>query len=210
MSQFRSFYTKGDLPYVPLDEMMDLYDFSSLIIDNSLDEDIKKEQIEFLRNADEIVERYLNVKELCIYNLVIHGNKRTADITTILGYNSWRAAQNAIERVFKILKLYMEFEEIDKEILDYEIKRNFSKFDQRVILYIESRLTIHQINKKLGKKFHYSKTQSLIKNILSRLADSGGVCRQYYGFLIEIRKFKNSCNFDNQRGITVLKEEVKI
>lgn len=204
MDSFKNFYIKGDLPYISLDEAMDMYDFSSLIVDDIEDEDKKQSQIKFLENADHIADKYLNVKERCIYNLVVHSNKKTSDITIILDYNSWRAAQNAIERAFKILKLYMDFEEINMELLEYEIERNFTKSEQRVIRYIEDRLTIHQINKKLGKKFHYSKTQSLIKNILSRLADSGGVCRQYYNFLIEIRKFKNSCNFDNQIAVKIL------
>lgn len=204
MKSSKNFYVKGDLSYVPLDEALEKYNFSSLV-DNSIEElENRKENTEFLEKVDIIAEKYLNVKELCIYNLVVHSKKRTSDITVILNYNSWRATQNAIERTFKIVKLYMEYEEINKDLLKYEIDRNFSKFENRVIGYIENRMTIHQINKKLGKKYHYSKTHSLVNNILSRLADSGGVCRQYYNFLIEIRKFKNSCNFDEYDRIRVL------
>lgn len=206
MNYSKNFYVKGDLSYIPLDEALETHNFSALI-DNSLEESItRNENIEFLEKVDKIAEKYLNVKELCIYNLVIHSKKRTSDIAIILNYNSWRAAQNAVERTFKIVKLYMDYEEINKDLLKYEIDRNFSKFEHRVIVYIEERMTIHQINKKLGKKYHYSKTHSLVNNILCRLADSGGVCRQYYSFLIEIRKFKNSCNFEETDRVRILDE----
>ncbi|MDF2615443.1 MAG: hypothetical protein K0Q47_98 [Sedimentibacter sp.] len=197
----KNFATKGDLGYIPLEEALEQYSFESLIFYDNEDEDeeTKEQRYKLFQEIDELANKYLNIKELCIYNLVIHENKKTSDIVEIMNYNSWRTTQNSIERVFKILKLYYEFSKIDQEDLSYEITRNFSKFEQKILKFLEDRLTIQQINEKLGKKkFCYTKTHSLIKNIMSRLDDMGGSCRQFYNFLSEIRKFKDSCNFDEK------------
>lgn len=192
------FATKKDLGYISLDDAIEQYSFESLItIQNDEDEERKEENIKFFDEVEEIVKKYLNSKEQCIFNLIINEKKKTSDIVEILNYNSWRTTQNAIERTFKIIKLYHDFSKIDKEELDFEINRNFSKFERKIIKFLEDRFTIQEINNKLGKNYHYTKTHSLIKNIMSRLADMGGPCRQYFNFLEAIRKFKDSCVFDN-------------
>ncbi len=202
------FATKGDLGYIPLEEAIELYEFADLEIAEE-DEELKEQRRLMFDEIDELAKKHLNTKEFCIYQLVIHENKKTSEIVEIMNYNSWRTTQNAIERIFKILKIYYDYSKIDREDLEYEISRNFSKFEQRIVKYLEERLTIQQINNKLGKKrFCYTKTHSLVKNIMSRLDDMGGSCRQFYNFLDQIRKFKDSCNFDNSDGVTIINKEV--
>lgn len=181
-------------------------DLFYLVFGENEERDEKRRIMEVINS---IVKKYLNPKEQCLYYLVVYEQKKTADIQHIVNYNGWRTTQNSIDRMFKILEIYYEFEQIDSEILNREITRNFSKLERKVILFLEKRFTIHQINDELGKKFHYTKTHFLIKNIMSRLADDGGVCRQYYDFLIKIRKFKDSCRFDQKEDDVKFIDEPK-
>ena len=194
----RNFMVKGGLGYIPLDDAVELYHFQSLNA-NDFSEDEKEKRQNFLDDMDKIALKYLNPKEYCIYQLTVHEKKRTSDITIILNYNGWRTTQNSIDRVFKILNLYFDFEEIDKEKLQISIDDNFNKLEKKIIGLLEERFTIQQINSKLGKKFHYTKTHSYIKDILSRLQNLGNVSEEYHNFLVEIRRFKDSCNFDEKR-----------
>lgn len=189
---------KGGLGYIPLDDAVELYHFEKFNA-SDFSESEKQQRQDFLDEMDKIAETFLNPKELCIYKLVIHEKKRTSDITIILNYNGWRTTQNSIDRVFKILNLYYDFDGIDKAQLHFLIDENFNKLEKRIIKLLEERFTIQQINSKLGKKFHYTKTHSLIKNILSRLEDLEGICKEYHDFLINVRRFKDSCNFDEKR-----------
>lgn len=188
-----AFPTKDSLGYIPLDEAFDLYDFNLIAYDsyNVLEQ---KDENDICDEIDSIAAKYLNNKERCIYNLIIHERKKTVDIVEIFKYNNWRTAQNSIDRVFKLLLLYYNFEQIDKEDINYELERNFTNFEKKVIKFLENRLTIQEINEKIKKKkYHYAKTHSLCNNILERLDNSGGSCKQYYNFLISIRKFKDLC-----------------
>lgn len=189
---------KGGLGYIPLDDAVELYHFERFN-SNDFSEEEKQQRQDFLDDMDQIAEKYLNSKEICIYKLVVHEKKRTSDITVILNYNGWRTTQNSIDRVFKILNLYSDFEEINKEELSVQIDEHFNKLEKKIIKLLENRCTIQQVNSKLGKKFHYTKTHSVIKVILSRLEEIGGSCKEYYDFLIEIRRFKDSCNFDERK-----------
>ncbi|GEM_PF-4059609 len=201
----RNFATKGDLGYIPLEEAMEQYDFQSLEVIEE-DEELKEQRRQMFDEIDELAKKHLNPKEFCIYQLNVHENKKTSEIVEIMNYNSWRTTQNAIERIFKILKLYYDFSKIDRNDLECEILRNFSKFEQCIIKYLEERLTIQQINEKLGKRrFCYTRTHSLIKNIMNRLDDMGGSCRQFYNFLSDIRKFKDSCRIEDDDSFTEIK-----
>jgi hypothetical protein len=192
-----NFSTKGGLGYVALDDAIELIYFEKLNETGYTEEEIKEQQ-DFLDRIDMIANKYLNSKEKCIYNLVIHEKKRTSEITIILNYNGWRTTQNSIDRVFKILNLYSDYEAIDKIELAVQIDDNFNRLEKRVLALLDQRLTIQEINKKLGKKFHYTKTHSLIKSIMTKLKNVKGASYEYYVFLTEIRKFKDSCRFDEK------------
>ena len=197
-----TFPTKDSLGYIPLDEALDLYNFESLITYDSYDSFASQDDNSFCDEIDGIAAKYLNNKELCIYNLTIHERKKTVEIVEIFKYNNWRTAQNSIDRVFKLLLLYYNLEQIDKVDLNYELERNFTNFEKKVITFLESRLTIQEINEKIKKKrYHYAKTHSLCNNILERLNNSGGSCKQYYNFLVAIRKFKDLCTWQESERI---------
>jgi len=193
----RNFMVKGGLGYIPLDDAVELYHFEHFNA-NDFSEEEKEQRQEFLDSMDVIASKYLNPKEFCIYNLVVHEKKRTSDITVILNYNGWRTSQNSIDRVFKILNLYYDYEAIDKEELYEQIDNHFNKLEKKIIRLLEERFTIQQINSKLGKKFHYTRTHSTIKGILFRLEGLGDASKEYYNFLIAVRKFKDSCNFNER------------
>lgn len=197
MRTSRNFTTRGGLGYIALDDAVELYHFQ-LLNENDFSEEEKEKQRQFLEEVDKIAEKYLNAKEQCIYRLVIHERKRTSEIAIILNYNGWRTTQNSIERVFKILNLYYLYENIDKDEFDQQINENFNKVEKRVINLLEQRYTIQQISNKLGKKYHYTKTHKLIKIVLKKLSSLNGAAKEYHDFLIEIRKFKDSCNFDQK------------
>lgn len=189
------FATRGGLGYIALDDAIEIYHFCP-INENDYSEDEREKRIQFLEEMDYISSKYLNPKEKCIYHLVVHERKRTSDIAIILNYNGWRTTQNSIERVFKILNLYYIYENIDKSQLNDTIEANFSKIERKIIKLLNDRLTIQQISKKLGKRYHYTKTHSIIKKILNKLETLDQACMEYHYFLIEIRKFKDSCRFD--------------
>jgi hypothetical protein len=189
-----AFPTKADLGYISLDEAIELYNFESLITYDTYSFFKIKDDNNICEEIDNIALKYLNNKERCIYNLIIHENKKTVEIVEIFHYNNWRTAQNSIDRVFKLLALYYQLEQINKEEVDFELNRNFTIFERKIIKMLEDRLTIQEINEKIKKKkYHYVKTHSLIKNILERLENSGSACKQYHNFLISIRKFKDLC-----------------
>jgi hypothetical protein len=192
-----NFATRGGLGYESLDDLIGNYYFE-VLLPFSVNDEERENNLKFLEEIDQVANKYLNAKEKCIYFLVIHEKKRTADITIILNYNGWRTTQNSIDRVFKILKLYYDFDLIDAEELQNSISKNFNKIERKIIKLLENRYTIQEINNKLGKKFHYTKTHCLIKNIMNKLMNLGDPCEQYYDFLVEIRKFKDSCNFDEK------------
>jgi hypothetical protein len=201
-SSSSKFATKGDLGFIPLDEALELYNFESLITYDSYNVLERKDENNFCDEIDDIASKYLNNKEQCIYKLIVHEKKKTVEIVEIFKYNNWRTAQNSIDRVFKLLALYYHLEQIDKDDLNYELERNFTNFEKKVIKFLEERLTIQEINEKIKKKkYHYAKTHSLIKNILERLENSGGSCKQYFNFLIEVRKFKDLCVWSDKENI---------
>lgn len=202
-----SFSFKGGLGYTSLDQLLNDFNFQSLHEKEYTDEE-KEKLINFLEEIDELAEKYLNPKEKCIYYLVIHEKKRTSEIAVILNYNGWRTTQNSIDRLFKILNIYYEFEKIDQEKLRSVIQENFNKQEIRIIELLEKRLTIQQITHKLGRKFDYNKTRILIKNILSKLENLSDECKDYHTFLIDIRKFKDSCKFSEEEDqVEILNEE---
>lgn len=204
MRTSRNFTTRGGLGYIALDDAVELYHFQLLNKSDYSEEELE-ERGKFLDEMDMIAEKYLNAKEKCIYRLVIHERKRTSEIAIILNYNGWRTTQNSIERVFKILNLYYSFESINKEEFNNQVEGNFNKVEKKVIKLLEERYTIQQISNKLGKKYHYTKTHKLIKNVLSKLSTIGDSSKEYYEFLVEIRRFKDSCNFDKkQDNVTYL------
>lgn len=207
MKNSYSFSTRGGLGYIALDDAIELYHFH-LFNESDFSEEEREKRIQFLEEIDAIAEKYLNAKEKCIYKLVVHERKRTSEVAIILNYNGWRTTQNSIERVFKILNLYYMYENIDKEEFKKQIDENFNKIEKKVIELLEKRYTIQQISNKLGKKYHYTKTHKLIKNILKKLNDLEGAAKEYHDFLIEIRRFKDSCRFDEKIDrITYLGEE---
>jgi DNA-binding CsgD family transcriptional regulator len=191
----KTFTTRGGLGYVALDDAIELQHFQLLGI-SEYTEDERETRRQFLEDIDEIAEKYLNPKENIIYKLVIHERKRTSEVAIILNYNGWRTTQNSIERVFKILNLYSLYEEIDKEEFNKQLEENFTKVERKVIELAERRYTIQQISNKLGRKYHYTKTHRLIKGALKKLQSLEGAAAEYHDFLIEIRRFKDSCNFD--------------
>lgn len=195
MKNKHSFTARGGLGYIAFDDAVELYHFH-LLNEDDYSEEEKEKRRQFLEEIDAIAEKYLNAKEKCIYKLVIHEKKRTSEIAVILNYNGWRTTQNSIERVFKILNLYYIYENIDKEEFKNQVDENFNKIEKRVIELLEKRYTIQQISRKLGKKYHYTKTHKLIKNVLNKLNGLGGAAKEYHDFLVEIRRFKDSCNFD--------------
>lgn len=197
----KNFSLKGDLGFISLDEALEIYSFESLVVYDNYESNEELDS-NFSEEIDNISKKYLNPKERCLYNLVIHEKKKTVDIVEIFNYNNWRTAQNSIDRVFKLLNIYYHLEQIDKEDLNYELERNFTIFERKIIKFLEQRFTIQEINEKIKKKkYHYAKTHSLIKNILERLENSGGTCKQYHNFLVDIRKFKDLCIFNKDENI---------
>jgi len=197
------FPVKGDLGFIPLLEALDLYKFENLTTYDVYDI-FEADNIEnnIVDEVDKIVAKYLNNKEQCIYKLVFHENKKTVEIVEIFSYNNWRTAQNSIDRIFKLIYLYYSLEQIDRKDLNYELERNFTSFDKKIIKLLEKRFTIQEISEKIkDKKYNYGKTHSLINNILERLENNGGSCKKYCNFLVSVRKFKDLCTWQDKENI---------
>lgn len=180
-----------------LDEVLD-----NAIIYEDYDSEELQRQREILDKVEYIVKKYLTNKEQLIYHCIINMNKRVADVMRIVGFDDWRTTSNNIERVFKMIKLYYGYENLDKKELARIIKENFTPFEQKIIKLLEKRYTIHQIKDKLG--FHYAKAYMTIKDILDRLKNLPEPCQSYYQFLINIRKFKKLSDFKIKDNVYIV------
>lgn len=176
---------------ISLDEIIEDLDVTEEIIS---EEEIER-QAEILDKIEEILLKYFNKKERLIFDLVIRQNKKVSEVKEILGYQNWRTTLNNIQRIFKMIKLYYDYEQIDKEKLKNDLEKHFSEFERRVLMLLEERHIIHDIVVMLNKhyntnKYYYVKLQKFIVTLMEKLESTSDECAKYHYFLKEIRKFK--------------------
>jgi hypothetical protein len=200
----------SDIMYVNLNEntsdvswRLRLSAFGKLSLDEILEDvivynDYDIEEIERQRKIFDIVEyvvdHYLTNKERLIYYCIIHLNKKISEVMSIVGFDEWRTTSNNVERVFKIIRLYYDYECLDFKELNKILNKNFTPFEKYVIQLLEQRYTIHEVKDELH--YHYAKAYMLIKDILDRLSKLPEPCHSYYEFLVNIRKFKKLSDFN--------------
>lgn len=171
------------LKKISLDDILE-----NLLITYIDDQEELERQRKIIDLVEYIVKTYLTNKEQLIYYLVIHMNKKVSEIMKIAGFDGWRTTNNNVERVFKMIRLYYQYETLDHKKLNKIINKNFTPFEKKIIDLLEKRYTIHEVKDEIG--FRYAKTYTLIKNIMERLSKLPTPCDKYYLFLVEIRKFK--------------------
>lgn len=151
-------------------------------------------QEEVVVRIEDILQKYLNQKEQIIFKLAVYNNKSILDIQRIMGFNSWHVTRLHIRRVVRIVKIYYIYEQIDKTELDKELKKKFNKVERQIITLLHDRKTIHEVKNIM--KYYYKKAYYSIINVLEKLENQGGICKQYHAFLINIRRFKNMQDFE--------------
>lgn len=164
-----------------------------LVIEEEDLEEIERQK-EIFDKIEEIVKKYFTKKEQLIFHCVIRMNKRVSHVKEIVGYDDWRTTSNNIERIFKMLRIYYEFENLDKAKIQSILKKHFDKLELKVIKLLEQRYTVHEIKDKLG--YNYSKAYLLQKDILNRMKKLPQPVKSYYEFIVNIRKFKKLRDFD--------------
>lgn len=154
--------------------------------DDSEERLLQKQQ--FMLKVDKLAEKYLSKTERLVYSLYVRDNKSVAEIEKIMNFGCWYTSEKHIIKVFKILKIYYHYHNLDLKKLDKILKSNFTDYQREILKRLHQRKTYNEITDEMGG--YYRKIYYDCMNIFEKLEKLGKEGKGYAKFLKDIRKFK--------------------